>query len=106
MKAYLKVKIKSLAAEAKIIRREEKRYPGGHAVRIGLYLHRIHEVRDESRSAHLAYGFLKGRTYSQIEQGARKTPDWSRIERLIHKYGEGDMREINQRFAEWKSEQT
>ena len=102
MRVYLKIKIMSLAAEARIIRRETKRYPGEHPARIGLYFHRIHDVRMESRSACLAYGFLKGRSYKQIEQSSYTKPDWKRIEELIKKYGDGDPRDRMQKFSEWK----
>ncbi len=51
MKTYLKIKISSLAAEARIIRREEQRWPGDHQIRTGLHEHRVIDVRREARSA-------------------------------------------------------
>jgi len=83
---YLKVKVKSLAAEAKIIRKEEKRCKNS-SLRNGLYRHRIDVVRYESRHTNLAYGFLRGRTYSQIESGAKKPPDWAKVRKMVEKYG-------------------
>ena len=86
MQTFLKVKIKSLAAEGRIIRKEERKALGS-----GRWLakaqkpadeiepeyerynrlrhHRVHAVRDEARASLLAYGFLRGRAYSQIEGG-------------------------------------
>jgi hypothetical protein len=83
---YLKVKVKSLAAEAKIIRKEEKRCKNS-SLRNGLYRHRIDVVRYEARHTNLAYGFLRGRTYSQIESGAKKPPDWAKVRKMVEKYG-------------------
>lgn len=55
-RAELRVKIKSLAAEARIIRREELRSKerGRRAERESLYAHRTYEVRREARSSLLA----------------------------------------------------
>jgi hypothetical protein len=80
MKLYLKMKIMSLAAEARIIRTEEKKWPGEHAVRNGLHQHRIRDVRSEARHALLAYGFLRGRDYRRLERKAARAPDWERVQ--------------------------
>lgn len=148
MKVYLKIKIKSLAEEAKMIRREERKQNPGHRARVrarrylagktkacashetharkqaeakkvlrqrsekamdaffGLRHHRTIEVRDESRSSHVAYGFLRGLDYKRVENSAKTEPDWTRVEQLVKKYGEGDVRDRMQRFSEWKSAAT
>jgi hypothetical protein len=151
MKAYLKIKIKSLAAEATMIRREERKHNPGHRARVqarrlleyktkidhpgelanmdvrrsrafrllknkptehamkafwGLRHHRTWDVRNEARSSHVAYGFLRGLPYSRIEGSAKTSPDWSRVEALIRKYGEDDIRDRMQRFAEWRDSVT
>jgi len=66
---YLKVKIKSLAAEARIIRHEEAkaRKWKNTALRVGLAGHRRGIVRSAARHTHLAYGFLRGRPYKAME---------------------------------------
>lgn len=112
MKTYLKIKICSLAAEAKIIKREERRwfkhisskaisdpnkmgepirikhfYKKDHPLRMALRAHRIDDVRTECRSAHIAYGYLRGRCYKQIENKCYVAPNWERIAELIRKYG-------------------
>lgn len=143
MKIYLKIKIKSLAAEATMIHREERRHNPGHRARVrarrlldgktklpdhelvnmdarrsraarilkqkpnmdafwGLRHHRQYDVRGECRSAHVAYGFLNGLPYKRIEPNTKTDPNWSRVEDLIKKYGDGDIRVRLQRFAEWK----
>ena len=153
MHIYLKVKIKSLAAEASDIRNQERKininararkrmardlqlgrlvgepdgsnswvlYDEATISRLekklarsrarlqnskamsafwGLRNHRTNEVRKEARSSFIAYGFLRGRSYSSIEQ-TDKPVDWDRVEALVKKYGEDDIRERMQRFAEW-----
>lgn len=83
---YLKVKVKSLAAEAKMIRKEEKRCRTP-SLREGLYRHRIDVVRLESRHTNLAYGFLRGIDYHRMEQKAKEAPDWTKIRKMVEKYG-------------------
>ncbi len=102
MKVYLKIKIMSLAAEAIIIRKETKRWPGDSPERLGLYAHRCMDVRSEARSGLLAYGFLRGRPYRKMEAVGSTTPNWKRVEALVTKYGGGDPRDLMQKFSEWK----
>lgn len=94
MRAYLKIKLLSLTAEAKIIKKEERKffpYRNDEGTRRDIYWglrhHRIFDVRSESRSANLAYGFLRGRPYAALEKTCRTRPDWSRVDVLIKKYG-------------------
>jgi hypothetical protein len=101
VKIYLKVKIKSLAAEAGIIRKEEKRHRG--EVRSQLHQHRVLDVRREARAAILACGFLRGRDYRRMEMTPRERPAWKRVEDLVKKYGQDDIRDRMQRFSEWRS---
>lgn len=95
MKTYLKVKAKSLAAEARIIRLEEKRtfkrityeirqrdpvtgelgpaevrtkyVRKNHPLRLALRTHRVCDVRWEARATNLARGFLKNHPLGVIE---------------------------------------
>ena len=85
----LKVKIKSLAAEAKIIRHEENKHRGELGARAkGLLAdHRKGIVRNEARLTQLAYGFLRGRTLDQIEKDARTPPDMDRVWKMVERYG-------------------
>lgn len=87
---YLKVKVKSLAEESRIIRLEEKRSFGPQ--REGLYHHRLFVVRIESRAAQLAYAYLRGQTLDQVE--APTTQDHyyrqkaiARAQKIVQKYG-------------------
>lgn len=87
MRTYLKIKIKSLAAEARIIRQEERKWPGPSDVRHGLHNHRVVDVRMETRSALLAYGFIRGKEYRKIETFCYSVPNGMRIAQLAVKYG-------------------
>ena len=85
-RTYLKVKIKSLAEEAKIIRLETKRAKN-ISIKNGLAGHRRGIVRFEARHTHLAYGFLRGLECRQMEQKAFEAPDWAKVKRMIERYG-------------------
>lgn len=90
---YLRVKIRSLAEEARIIRHEEKRFPKGqrnNQVYFGLHTHRTYDVRNETRAALLAYAFLRKRRYRQIEPTCKEFPYpvATRVAKLVCKYGE------------------
>jgi hypothetical protein len=103
MKAYLKIKIMSLAAEAAIIRREAGKWPRERdfapdqrtdpknrerwTTRLGLNQHRRFDVREEARAALLAYGYLRGRRYRRIEFKCWDMPDPYRVRDLVVKYG-------------------
>lgn len=81
----LRVKLKSLAEEARIIRKEEQRTSG--VLRQELYLHRIGVVRCAARNTHIAYGLIRGRTIEQMEPTRQSEPDWDAINRMVEKYG-------------------
>lgn len=109
MLTYLKVKIKSLAEEARIIRKEERKTVG--RLRAALLEHRVIDVRREARATQLAYGFLRGRSYRQLENKCRSEhppfdragPNWSRVEKMILKYGpDKDPRSVRQNLEFWK----
>lgn len=104
MKSFLKIKIKSLAAEARIIRFEEQRFKGYRrraaerqlpaetidaidAERVGLWRHRTYDVRDEARAALAAYGFLRNLPYVRIEGDSASRPPLDRVAYLVAKYG-------------------
>lgn len=81
---YLKVKLKSLAAEAKIIQFEERRNPDW---KIGLADHRRTVVRGEARHTLLAYSFLRGVPYKAVESKCHTKPDWNKVQKMVIKYG-------------------
>jgi hypothetical protein len=105
------VKIKSLAEEARIIRKEEQKALGRRksedkrkdgrsnpawyeflgrddAKYLSLRTHRTEDVRKEQRSSLLAYGFIRGRAYGPMEKpAADNPPDIARIASLVTKFG-------------------
>lgn len=107
MSVELRVKEKSLAAEAKIIRQEEikakksatwcrKHQMSGEAERFNktresLHEHRIEVVRFECRATNLARAYIKGTPYRSIERST-KTGDYQmgrlkgRMHKLVCKY--------------------
>lgn len=106
MFTYLKVKIKTLAAEAKIIRSEEIKAKSKRNTDLvqGLTIHRKVIVGKEARSSYLAYGFLRGVPYEKIESHCRwdNQPDWAAVEKMALRFGVDDNRVVKQKFAEWK----
>jgi hypothetical protein len=103
MKDYLKIKIMSLAAEARIIRKEERKWPGPSDARQGLHRHRVIDVRRECRVANLAYGFLRGRSYRALEAKCYEEPNWQRVAELIRKYGQTGLPadDIRKALKDW-----
>ena len=105
-KIYLKVKIASLAAEARIIRNLEKRRRTRLTKRhiplisdniwCGLNTHRRFELRVEARCAHLAYGFLRSKAYRTIENAphwlkppfSKQQPNLRRIAEIVCKFAD------------------
>lgn len=82
IRSKFRVKIKSLAEEARIIRHEEARTPDP-SWRGCLRGHRIHELRRESRSAQLAYAFVRGVPYKVVENRCKEDPDLKRIKEIV-----------------------
>lgn len=70
---HLKIKVVSLAAEARLIRAEERKRKDRNSkgewtgVRFSLHQHRTREVRQAARHAQLAYAFLRGIPYARVE---------------------------------------
>ena len=89
----LKVKAKSLAAESKFIRKEEKKLTGedNQPMRESLAMHRRWNVRNESRATGLARAYLKGVPYQVVEPSCKDTMKrslvLSRVLNMANKYG-------------------
>lgn len=110
---YLKIKIKTLVAEARIIKSEEqalsrearKLYKKGIKPDLRYSLlcelsnvqdHRTGTVRWAARNNLLAYGFLRGRSYAQMEAYAETEPDWPAVAKIVSRFG-GELGE----WATW-----
>ena len=97
--AKLRIKVKSLAAEAGIIRTEEKKFVGSD--RESLYYHRILDVRNEARATQLAIAWFNNKPYNTVErkckdEGKRNHYIVPRMLSMIRKYGYGDGKKIEQ----------
>jgi hypothetical protein len=87
----LKVKIKVLAAEALILRQQEKKYLPEWRLRadatyFSLRHHRVEAVRKEQRSALLAYGYMRGRAYAQMEKKCYEKPNLERVLNIVQRF--------------------
>jgi len=132
----LKIKAVSLAAERQLIRQNELRLKAiaakariklAEAVERGdevfaikcratieraekdrqsLYEHRQQIVSPYTRTALLAYGFLRGKTMKQMEPNRKTEPRWDAVERSVLKYGlrAGSPQELLQRLEQFKQE--
>lgn len=68
----------------------------------GLQRYRTLTLRREARNSLLAYGFLRGKSYAEIESnGCYELPDFNQVKRMAEKFCEDDLRVIRQRWAEW-----
>lgn len=98
---YIKVKIKSLAEEARIIRSEEHKAKYD-STREGLHAHRVIQVREEARASLLAYGYLRGLSLSQVEKNSypsfTRNRVYNRAHAIVHKYG---SKEAAYGFLSW-----
>lgn len=92
----MKIKVKSLAAEAKIIRTHERQTTG--AQRNSLAEHRRGTVRYEARHSLLAYGYLRGVPYRAMEKSSKTPFNVSKVEHMVKKYGPAAH---NEAFAAW-----
>lgn len=96
-KLGLKVKVKHLAEESRIIRFEE--YKHRDESRDWLHSHRIQVVRPEARATNIAYAFAKGVPLKKIEKYPQDIPSsiWARVAIMVRKYSGKPMSE----YKEW-----
>lgn len=110
---FLKIKLKSLMAESKIIRKEEGRTRDPF-LREEMHRHRVLDLRVETRATHLAYAMLRGVPYNRIENRqpadrlrSRQTPsiDGKRVAAMLRKYGDPHLSNATgQTVSTWISE--
>lgn len=86
----LRIKVKSLMEEARIIRKDERRTYG--ELRDEMHQHRVGVVRSAARNAHIAYGIIRGRTIDEMEPIRYTEPDWEEVQRMVRKYGSVEFR--------------
>lgn len=115
----LKIHNLSLAAEIRILKKLEKSRRLTDEQKSTVSFRRKNEVRPEARAAHLAYGFLRGRTMEQMElplrpknlghvatiNMTRTKPDWDAV--YDYAYGNWEewfdsLQDFEQRFEEFR----
>ena len=96
-RAALKIKVKHLTQEARIIRKEEVKWRG--LDKLYFKHHRKTTVRDEARATQLTIAFLRGMPYNVIEKKCYNT--WKRdtviLKRMVSmasKYGNEEFRKL------------
>lgn len=119
----LKIKICSLAAEARIIHREEGRCEGtirhlkatgkiasrldaaARDIKLDLAEHRRKVIRPLTRHSQLAYAFLRGVEYHKVEPKvnlAYKPIDWAEVQKTVDRFGDtADTQGQQIRFEAW-----
>lgn len=109
----LKIKIASLSEEARIIRAEEKKHIGER--HNAIHNHRVVDVRRAQRATLVAYGYLRGKAYRQIEPKTRwdvapydrPGPDWNKVENMCVTYGPyeaSQKAELRAKITRWRLE--
>jgi hypothetical protein len=90
-RAGLKIKIKSLAEEARTIRKMEKA-ARSEKIRVRLYYLRVGRVRQDARETLLAYAFIRRKAYRGLERSFRfqyGAIDWKRVALMVHTHTVG-----------------
>jgi hypothetical protein len=108
----LKVKIKHLAAEARIIREEEAKASG--MKKWHLQNHRKTTVRTAARQTHLAYAIIRGKTLERTasKYGTKLSPiyqffDETAVAKMVTKYGDSAVKyDVTAWFRRSTSEST
>lgn len=117
--ARLKIKHTSLAAESKLIRKEEIKYRNRFRetrkehfadIRADLHHHRITVVREECRATHIALAFIQGKPYAHVERElSDKGKRWLGLPKktfdIAQKYGKWDtLDNTKARMIQWALE--
>lgn len=102
----LKIKIVSLAYEAKLIRTSERaaKEEANYIELSKLVHHRKHIIRPESRKSHLVYGFLRGTPYRKMERRCQEEPKWSSLEKMAKRFKDAWTQEDANAFKAWVEE--
>jgi len=83
----LRIKVRNLADEAKLIRSEERK-PKNAELRNYMTNHRKGIVRKVARETALALAYLNGTPYAECENPTKKgLPDFGRIKEMVARYG-------------------
>jgi hypothetical protein len=91
---HLRIKIKTLAAEAALIRFEANKVSG--IVKQNLNQHRTEVVRRAARNNLLAYGLIRGILYQTMEAKCHEVPNWKEVMTLARRFSSLTEEQINE----------
>lgn len=92
-KYQLKMNIKSLVAESRLLRAEcRSNRVRDSDLRGSLHFHRVYHVRNALRVALLAYAAIRGVPYKVVERNAKSQPDWRSIKIKAKRFGANEDR--------------
>lgn len=98
---FLKVKLKTLMAESRIIHLEEGRVRDPE-LRAELHAHRVQVVRAETRATHIAYALIRRKRYCQVERPGSAPFDMKKVLGMLRKYGDHHLYDAtDQTVAAW-----
>ena len=84
---------------------DDEKIAANYRAYFDLRSHRTKDVRQESRAAQLAYGFLTGVPRRLMESKTHNFPNMKRVEYHILKFSKGiEEQVIQQRFEQWLDE--
>lgn len=114
MKSFLRIKIVSLGAEIRLIRNDVRRwkYRRDRDHNFWGLRHHADWLAPKARHALIAYGFLNGKSYAEVENRCHRVgvPDWSRVKANLKYSGnrfpltDVEKEEQNARFEAWVKE--
>ena len=82
----MRIKVRTLQAEAQIIRHEERQTKGYEKQMLSD--HRRGVVRRAARHNLLAYVHLRGGVpYAKVESNVKDKPDWNEVGKLVKRFG-------------------
>jgi len=91
----LRVNVKSLTAEARIIRQEIKRvWKSNTDTKNELHNHRLLRIKPEARMAHLALAYLRGTPYKKAENSAKNKPAARELTNKLNRFERVDQRNV------------
>lgn len=100
----LKIRLKLVEAEAKLLRKAEKKYSNNEKDRNHFYLLRARDARFRARHLHLVYAFLREMPYSKVENNPRRKPDLATVRNLARHYNSFKWtKEMEESLLSWWS---
>ena len=100
----LRVNIKSLAEESRIIRHEMSKTTDVEYLN-DLRWHKVDRVRKEARLAQLALAFIKGRSYKSVEAHTKNPVCPLALTKKLHRFLPFSARPNDRVVAEWLSKE-